>query len=68
MADGCYASSAFRFSRRREAAVQEMRTMFGLGDLSTVFAMLGSVAVTLVCIVYGIVMWNRDDNGGEAKK
>jgi len=42
--------------------------MFGLGDLSTVFAMLGSVAVTLVCIVYGIVMWNCDDTEGEEKK
>jgi len=42
--------------------------MFGLGDLSTVIAMLGSVAVTIVCIVYGIVMWNRDDNEGEEKK
>ena len=42
--------------------------MFGLGDLSTVIAMLGSVVVTIVCIVYGIVMWNRDDNEGEAKK
>ena len=35
--------------------------MFGLGDLSIVIAMFGSVAVTVVCVIYGIITWNKDD-------
>jgi hypothetical protein len=36
--------------------------MFGLGDISIVIAMLGSVAVTVVCIIYGVITWNKTDD------
>ena len=41
--------------------------MFGLGDISIVIAMLGSVAVSTVCVVYGIITWNKgdDSDGGQ---
>lgn len=41
--------------------------MFGLGDISIVIAMLGSVAVTGVCLVYGIINWNKDDDSQGGK-
>ena len=36
--------------------------MFGLGDISIVIAMFGSVAVTLVCLIYGVITWNKKDD------
>lgn len=36
--------------------------MLGLGDFWVAFAFIANVAVVLVCVVYGIVNWNR---GGE---
>ncbi len=40
--------------------------MFGLGDVSIAVAMIGSIAVTLVCVVYGIITWNRGDDSSSA--
>lgn len=40
--------------------------MFGLGDVSIAVAMIGSIAVTLVCVVYGIITWNRGDDSASA--
>jgi len=41
--------------------------MLGLGDLSILAAMLGSIAAALVCVIYGAVNWNRgsEDAGSE---
>ena len=41
--------------------------MFGLGDISIAIAMLGSVSVSIVCVVYGIITWNKgdDSDGGQ---
>ena len=36
--------------------------MFGLGDFWVLSAYLANIVVVLVCIVYGIINWNR---GGE---
>ncbi len=41
--------------------------MFGLGDISIAIAMLGSVAVTGVCLVYGIINWNKEDDSQGGK-
>jgi hypothetical protein len=43
------------------------KVMFGLGDISIAIAMLGSVAVSIVCVVYGIITWNKgdDSDGGQ---
>ena len=43
--------------------------MFGLGDISIAIAMFGSVAATIICAVYGVITWNRNDDsqGGEQK-
>ncbi len=35
--------------------------MFGLGDLPVSIAYAGSVAATVVCVVYGALNWNRSD-------
>ena len=42
--------------------------MFGLGDYSIVAAMLGSVLVTVVCAVYGIITWNKGDDSEGGRK
>ena len=42
--------------------------MFGLGDISIAIAMLGSVAVSIVCVVYGIITWNKGDDSAEGGK
>ena len=42
--------------------------MFGLGDISIVIAMFGSVAVTCVCVVYGVITWNKGDESEGEKK
>lgn len=42
--------------------------MFGLGDISIVIAMFGSVAVTLVCIIYGVITWNKNDDSKGGNK
>lgn len=55
LADKRYALSAFCFLSGK------FEEMLGLGDLSIFLAMIGSVAVTAVCVVYGIVNWNRGD-------
>ena len=36
--------------------------MLGLGDFWVLFAYIANISVVLVCVVYGIVNWNR---GGE---
>ena len=36
--------------------------MLGLGDFWVFLAFVANVAVVLICVVYGIVNWNR---GGE---
>ena len=33
-----------------------------LGDFWVSFALIANVAVTLICVVYGIVNWNKGDN------
>ncbi len=35
--------------------------MFGLGDWSITAAYLGSILITLVCVVYGVITWNHSD-------
>ena len=43
--------------------------MFGLGDTAITLAMIGCIASTAVCVVYGAINWNRGDNqNGEDKK
>lgn len=42
--------------------------MLGLGDYSIVAAMLGSVLVTVVCAVYGIITWNKGDDSEGGQK
>ncbi len=41
--------------------------MLGLQDPSILLAYLLSVGGTILCVVYGIVNWNRDNGGGEGK-
>ena len=33
--------------------------MLGLGDISILAAMVGSIVAALVCVIYGAVNWNR---------
>lgn len=40
--------------------------MLGLGDGFVFAAMIGTVAVTLVCVIFGAVSWNS--GAGEDKK
>ena len=42
--------------------------MFGLGDISIVIAMFGSVVVSCICVVYGLINWNRGDDSKEGEK
>ncbi|OQB13267.1 MAG: hypothetical protein BWY15_01897 [Firmicutes bacterium ADurb.Bin193] len=37
--------------------------MLGLPDASVWLAYLLSIGGAILCIVYGAVYWNRDDNG-----
>jgi len=44
--------------------------MFGLPDPSIWLAYFVCIGATILCVVYGIVNWNKDDeteNGGEKK-
>ena len=44
--------------------------MFGLHDASILIAYLFCIGGTLLCVIYGIVNWNKDDNsdnGGNIK-
>lgn len=34
--------------------------MFGLTDTSIILAYLLSVASSLLCVIYGIINWNKD--------
>jgi len=40
--------------------------MLGLGDVSILLAMLGSIGVTVFAVIYGALTWNADD--GEVRK
>ena len=40
--------------------------MLGLGDGFVLAAMVGTVAITLVCVIYGALNWNSGT--GENKK
>jgi hypothetical protein len=33
--------------------------LLGLGSLETALAVWGSIAAALVCVVYGVVNWNK---------
>ncbi len=39
--------------------------MLGLGDGWVVLAFLGNIGIALVCVIYGILNWNRDGDEGE---
>lgn len=42
--------------------------MFGLQDASIWLAYALCIGGTLLCVVYGLIHWNKDgDNGGESK-
>ena len=55
------------FRRKKSSTEAKIEIMFGLGDISIAIAMLGSVAVTGVCLVYGIINWNKDDDSQGGK-
>ena len=37
--------------------------MLGLGDVFVLAAMVGTIAVTLVCVIFGAVNWNSGTEG-----
>ena len=39
--------------------------LFGLGDWSVAAAMAGSVLITVVCVIFGVINWN---SGTEEEK
>ncbi len=41
--------------------------MLGMSDPWVAAAYLANIAVTLVCVVYGIVCYNTGDDSGELK-
>ena len=40
--------------------------MLGLGDVSILLAMLGSIGITVFAVIYGAITWNSTDD--EVKK
>ena len=36
--------------------------MLGLGDVSILLAMLGSIGVTIFAVIYGAITWNSGDD------
>ena len=41
--------------------------MFGLPDPSIWLAYLFVIGGTLLCVIYGVVNWNKSDKGGDDK-
>ncbi len=39
--------------------------MMGFGDFWVAAAFWANLAIVLICIVYGICYWNRDNDGSE---
>jgi len=37
--------------------------MLGLGDVSILLAMLGSIGITVFAVIYGVLTWNAEDGG-----
>ena len=37
--------------------------MLGLGDVSILLAMLGSIGITVFAVIYGALTWNSGDGG-----
>ena len=36
--------------------------MSALGDCWISFALVANIVVTLICVIYGLVNWNKGDN------
>lgn len=42
--------------------------MLGMGDVWVAVAYLANIAIALICVIYGLINWNRDhDDNGEEK-
>lgn len=42
--------------------------MLGMGDGWVLFAWCANIGVTLVCVVYGVINWNRGGDDCEGRK